>query len=149
MCGYECEDQNCMHLSKCGGIIEPRRVIASIYLLTFITSRLYFSVSVFQPHRQLHQHLLASAWVFSLVVFFFLGHQSFSTHLHSANSHFFYLTWPWPSRLCVLFPYTIMWCHLERNSSYCINMSPCKTIALYFQQQAQCLPHNLYSICIY
>lgn len=36
-------------------------------------------------------------------IFFWDTQQIFSTHLYPGNSYLFYLTWPWPSRLCVLF----------------------------------------------
>lgn len=41
----ECKNQNFMHLCRNGQIIEPRKVVPSIYLLTLIISGLHFSGS--------------------------------------------------------------------------------------------------------
>lgn len=133
MCGYWIWGQNCIHFSRRGCTIVPKRVRASIYLSPLITSRSHLSISAFQPLWT------ASATPQSLPMgliscsFFFLGHQILSSHLHSTNSHhFFYLTWPQPSRLCVLFPYSIMLVYLGENSSHSIKLLPCKTRSFAF-----------------
>lgn len=70
----------------------------------------------------------------------------FSTHLHPANSYLFYLTWPWPSRLCVLCLFGIMWCYLEKDLSSSIILSPCEDESFVFSTESTALGTTVLSV---
>ena len=96
--------------------------------------------------EQLYQHLLGFLWAFCS--FFLSGTVNPFSPLYPANSHhFFYLPCPQPSRL-LLFPYSIMGCHLAR---LCISSSKHSTWHVVHIYLKECslhflMPSHIYSL---